>query len=71
LARLAGVGIIDQVADGHCLSTGQNKGGERKERGEREGLGFKLNFLKILNKNMKNFKHESCRFVSAKTSFEP
>jgi hypothetical protein len=37
-----------------------NKGGERRE-GEREGPGFKLNFLKISNRDLKNFKQESCK----------
>jgi hypothetical protein len=32
---------------------GQNRGGERRERGEREGVEFKLNFLKISNGNIK------------------
>jgi hypothetical protein len=49
------------VAGGRCPSAGQNKGGESEERGEREGPGFKLNFLKISNRNMKNFKYKSCR----------
>jgi hypothetical protein len=41
---------------------GQSRGGERREReGERKGPGFKLNFLKISNRNLKNFEHESCR----------
>jgi hypothetical protein len=40
---------------------GQNRGGERREReGERKKPG-KLNFLKISNRNLKNFKHENCR----------
>jgi hypothetical protein len=40
----------------------QSRGGERREReGERKGPGLKLNFLKISNRNLKNFKHESCR----------
>jgi hypothetical protein len=39
----------------------QNWGGEGGETGERKGPGFKLNFLKILNKNLKNFEHKSCR----------
>jgi hypothetical protein len=41
---------------------GQSRGVERRERErEREGIGFKLNFLKILHRNLKNFKHENCR----------
>jgi hypothetical protein len=41
---------------------GQNRGEERREReGERKGLGFKLNFLKILSRKLKNFEHKSCR----------
>jgi hypothetical protein len=41
---------------------GQNRGGKRREReGEGKGPRSKLNFLKISNKNLKNFKHESCR----------
>jgi hypothetical protein len=40
----------------------QSRGGERREReGGRKGLGFKLNFLKLSNRNLKNFEHESCR----------
>jgi hypothetical protein len=39
----------------------QNRGGEGGEWGERKGLGFILNFLKILNRNLKNFEHRSCR----------
>jgi hypothetical protein len=40
----------------------QSRGGERRQReGERKGLGFKLNFLKISNQNLKNFEHKSCR----------
>jgi hypothetical protein len=55
-------GIVDQVAGGCCPLMGQNREGERREReGERKGLGFKLNFLKISNRNLKNFEHESCR----------
>jgi hypothetical protein len=38
----------------------RNRGGDRNERGEREGLVSKLNFLKILNRNMKNFDNKSC-----------
>jgi hypothetical protein len=34
--------------------------GEKRE-GEREGSGFKLNFLKIPSRNLKNFEHKSCR----------
>jgi hypothetical protein len=44
LAQLAGAGSVGQVAGSRCPSTGQNRGGERRER-EREGSGFKLNFL--------------------------
>jgi hypothetical protein len=36
----------------------------------REGPGFKLNFLKILNRNLKNFKLESCKeFENLRLSF--
>jgi hypothetical protein len=35
LVRLAGVGIVGQVSGGRSPSTGQNRGGERKERGQR------------------------------------
>jgi hypothetical protein len=50
--------------------------GEKRE-GEREELGFKLNFLKISNRNLKNSKHKSCRefenlqIFLAQSSFEP
>jgi hypothetical protein len=54
--RLARAGINGQVAGGRCPSTGQNRGGKRRER---EGSGFKLNFHKILSINLKNFEHES------------
>jgi hypothetical protein len=53
LARHAGARIIGQVAGSHCPLMGQNRGGERRERGEREGVEFKLNFLKISNGNIK------------------
>jgi hypothetical protein len=39
--------------------TGQGRG--EKREGEREGPKFKLNFLKISNRNLKNFKHKSYR----------
>jgi hypothetical protein len=70
--QLAGAGIVGQVAGGRCPSTGQNRGGERRERErEREGPGFKLNFIKILNRNLKNFEHESCReFENLQLLFE-
>jgi hypothetical protein len=32
----------------------------RKREEKREGPEFKLNFLKILNRNLKNFEHKSC-----------
>jgi hypothetical protein len=54
LARLVGAGIVGQVAGGRCPSRGEKKR-------EREGPGFKLKFLKISNRNLKNSKHESCR----------
>jgi hypothetical protein len=49
----------------------QSRGGERREReGERKGSGFKLNFLKISNRNFKNFECESCReFENLRLSF--
>jgi hypothetical protein len=35
------------------------RGGERRERvAERKGSGFKLNFLKVSNINLKNFEHK-------------
>jgi hypothetical protein len=37
LARLAEAGIIGQVADGHCPSTRQNRGGERRVREREKG----------------------------------
>jgi hypothetical protein len=37
LAQLAGSGIVGQVAGGCCLSTGQNRGGERREREREKG----------------------------------
>jgi hypothetical protein len=50
---------------------GQNRGG-------REEPGFRLNFLKVLKRNLKNFEHKSCRefknlqlLFLAKYSFEP
>jgi hypothetical protein len=46
---------------GASLPVGANQGRGEKREGEREGPGFKLNFLKILHRNMKNFKYESCR----------
>jgi hypothetical protein len=62
LAQLAGAGIVGQVAGGRYPSTRQNKRGKRREReGERKGLEFQLNFLKISNRNLKNFEHASCR----------
>jgi hypothetical protein len=40
----------------------QSRGGERREREEeRKGSEFKLNFLKISNQHLKNFKYESYR----------
>jgi hypothetical protein len=40
----------------------QRTGGEKREtKGERKGPGFKLNFHKISNINMKNFEQKSCR----------
>jgi hypothetical protein len=61
LARLAGVGMPRRVAV-HLYWPEQSRGRERRKReGERKGLGFKLNFLKLSNRNLKNFEHESCR----------
>jgi hypothetical protein len=40
---------------------GTEQGRGEKREGEREGLGFKLNFLKIPKSNMKNFEYKSCR----------
>jgi hypothetical protein len=61
LARLVEAGIISQVAGGRCPSTGQNRGGERRERGRGIKAEIQINFLKISSRNLKNFEHESCR----------
>jgi hypothetical protein len=37
LARLAGAGIVGQVTGGRCPSSGQYRGGERRERGRKKG----------------------------------
>jgi hypothetical protein len=61
LARLAIAGMSNCVAVLLCWPE-QSKGGERREReGERKEPELKLNFLKISNRNFKNFEHESCR----------
>jgi hypothetical protein len=39
LVRLAGVGIVGQVAGGCCPSTEENWGGERREREREKGRG--------------------------------
>jgi hypothetical protein len=50
--------------------TEQGRGG--KTEGEREGLGFKLNFIKISNRKLKNFENESCReFENIQLFFKP
>jgi hypothetical protein len=61
LARLAGAGMPCRVAVILCRPE-SSRGGERREREEeRKGPGIKLNFLKISNRNLKNFEHESFR----------
>jgi hypothetical protein len=40
---------------------GTEQGRGEKREGEREESGFKLNFYKILSRNLKNFKYKSCR----------
>jgi hypothetical protein len=61
LAQLVGVGMFHRQAVPLCWLE-QSRGGARREReGGRKGPGFKLNFFKILNRNLKNFDHKSCR----------
>jgi hypothetical protein len=45
----------------HLPLDGTEHGRGEKREGVREGSGFKLNFLKISNRNLKNFEHESSR----------
>jgi hypothetical protein len=43
------------------LPTGAEQGRGEKREGWREWPGFKLNFLKISNRNLKNFEHKIFR----------
>jgi hypothetical protein len=40
---------------------GRTGEGREERGGDRKESEYKLNFLKILNRNLKNFEHESCR----------
>jgi hypothetical protein len=55
LVQLTGVGY---PAVWQCFSAGRSRIGEGREERGKEGPGFKLNFLKILNRNLKNSKQK-------------